>query len=359
MLRLDSVSLPPLGKSKRDASVLFARCDLLHKGYGGNKWYKLNAFADTFDQCLARKACGTPYTLFAIGGAYSNLIAALTQYASEAALTVDFIVRGERPADHKLSPALRTAISQGHNLHFVPRSTYRSINELSRSGTQSLATGSSPHAYLQNLSAVPESDSFFIPEGAGGLHGGLGGAMLYRDICSALKAADRSELIRHIIHAAGTGSTVAGLAAASTHDANNSFNVHAIPVLRAGEVFVRSTQQLYRYVLAHLKAADKSCFELSVKEQTNEPSNRDLGVLFPEEDFSHGGYAKQSEPLNRFISEFNDLNKLEIDRIYVAKVLYAVRVMLDNGMLPPEQTLVVNSALSTAYPWAEPLNCTQ
>ena len=61
---------------------------------------------------------------------------------------------------------------------------------------------------------------------------------------------------------------------------------------------------------------------------------------FVHDEFHHGGYAKTTDELKEFVSEFNALNDFQIEPIYSGKLFWAIREMKKNNFFLPEQQLL-------------------
>ena len=360
-LRLDRVYIPPVdgcATTSSKLSILLARCDLLHPGYGGNKWYKLAGHQHRTQASIDAKSAGRNYRIIAPGGAYSNLVAALSQYAKELELVVDFIIRGEPVEDKRLSPVLRTAKHLGHRLHYLARSEYQKFNENDRLAQSTyhqkkqdlLSLCRNLDGFTLCLQDLALEDVTLVPEGAGGVFGATGVMDLYKDIL--LAAAQENKTLTSIFHAAGTGSSAAGLWAASSLDTGADIAVHAISVLRPSSLDMGVTRKLAKQALCNTleKGAEHRKQDRLSANKFSALNNR----LFCHDtyDFSHGGFAKRSPALERFSQAFEQENSIAIDHVYMAKLLYGMRVLHDTHVVGLDETMVaVHSGLSPQYPW--------
>ena len=184
-------SLPVFDKRFPLVDVL--RLDLLHPVISGNKWFKLRHYLT--------EAKTTGQTLLTFGGAYSNHLVATAFAAASAGVKSIGVVRGEQPP--LLSPTLRQAAACGMKLFFTTREAYRNKTV-------------PPNV----LAECPIDSLYIVPEGGYGQKG-MEGA---KDILLENKTSAYS----HIITAVGTGTTVAGLAAAAAEGQK----VIGIPVLK-------------------------------------------------------------------------------------------------------------------------------
>ena len=172
---------PVIPLSKFHTTVDVLRLDLIHPVISGNKWFKLKEYLH--EAIRSRKKI-----LATFGGAYSNHIVATAATAQASGLGSIGIIRGEKPAI--LSPALADALDYGMKLYFVSREDY---------GKQ-IIPGQVSEDFITD-------EIYFINEGGYGEKGAEGAKAI-------LKLIDASGYT-HIIAAAGTGTTLAGLAKAS------------------------------------------------------------------------------------------------------------------------------------------------
>ncbi len=271
--RIDSVS----ACCSLPITVDVLRLDLLHPVVSGNKWFKLKG------HMAAAKAQGKT-SLLTFGGAYSNHLVATAAAAQLNGLKSIGIVRGEEPKT--LSPTLLTAKEFGMNLHFVSREKYRDKNI--------------PTEVYEGMDV---SSVYPIPEGGYGALG-MAGA---RDILLQNDTASYT----HVLTAVGTGTTLAGLTAASlSHQ-----NIIGIPVLK------------------------------------NAPSLRqEIETLLPEDrreafaliqGYHFGGYAKHPTDLLTFMNGFYAQTGIPTDFVYTGKAVYAAFDLIGHAYIPAGSRLLI------------------
>jgi 1-aminocyclopropane-1-carboxylate deaminase len=246
-------------------ALYLKRDDLIHPFVSGNKWRKLQSYiAD------AGKAGATRLASF--GGAYSNHLLALAATGALLHMPVQGYVRGEQPATE--GHMLRLCRLLGMEMVFLPRDEFADMKR-NRQG--------------MDISA----GTYYIPEGGYGLPG-LSGV-----------AAIREELPfvpDHIITAVGTGTTLAGLAAAY---AGTAAKIEGIVVL---------------------KGMDSLAAEVSALLQ-----ERSAATYVLHHQFHEGGYAKSSDRLLAFIRAFIRDTGILIDPVYTGKMLMATSALLEEG----------------------------
>jgi len=274
--RIDSLS--SLYKFHTTVDVL--RLDLIHPVVSGNKWFKLKEYLE--DARHQNKK-----TILTFGGAFSNHIVATAAAAKLYDLKSIGIIRGERPEN--LSHTLKNALSFGMQLHFISRKEYK--------------TKKIPEEIVNT--PVPD-DLYVINEGGYGNKGMLGARHILNDV-------DASQYT-HIIAAAGTGTMLAGLVAAS----NLSQIVVGISVLKNNV------------------SLQKEINDLLPKEK------QDQFQLLHQYHF--GGYAKHTPQLIQFMNDWNAQTGIPSDFVYTGKLFFAVNDLIGKSYFPENsQILIIHS----------------
>jgi 1-aminocyclopropane-1-carboxylate deaminase len=253
------------------------RLDLIHPVVSGNKWFKLKEYLKEAKQ-QNKKA------IITFGGAFSNHIVATAATAKLYGLKSIGIIRGEKPKT--LSHTLNDALSYSMELFFVSREEYKTKNL--------------PQAYLENY---PAEDLYMINEGGYGCKG-MEGA---KDILKTIEATKYT----HIIAAAGTGTMLAGLIAAS----NPTQTITGISVLKNNFSLQKEINDL-------LPKEKKDSFQL----------------LY---DYHFGGYAKQTLPLIRFMNEWYAKTGISSDFVYTGKLFFAVNDLVHKSFFPEGSKILV------------------
>ena len=205
-------------------------------------------------------------TLLTFGGAFSNHIAAVAYAGKENGFKTIGIIRGEELKDKITeNPTLLFAQNCGMQFKFISREGYRSKSEMS---------------FLENLKQQ-FGDFYLIPEG--------GTNALAIKGCQEILTSEDAEF-DYICCSIGTGGTISGII--------NS-------------------------VLPHQKVlgfpALKGDF---LNEEIRNFVHNDNWELITEYHF--GGYAKVNEALIQFINQFYAENKIPLDPIYTAKMVFGV-----------------------------------
>jgi 1-aminocyclopropane-1-carboxylate deaminase len=258
------------------ATVDVLRLDLVHPVISGNKWFKLKAYVE---EAKVRNK-----VLVTFGGAFSNHIVATAAAAKKEGLRSIGIIRGERAP--VLSHTLMQAKEYGMELHFTSRKDYKNkiVPEAIR------------HLY-------PTDDLYMIPEGGYG-EKGVEGA---KDILLKNSTSDYT----HIISAAGTGTTLAGLIAA------------AMPHQTLLGISVFKNNQSLEKEIRHLLPFEKQQqFELL-------------------HDYHFGGYAKQHKELIRFMNAVYERSGIPTDFVYTAKAFYAAFDLLKNQFFSSDDNVLL------------------
>ncbi|MFC0846216.1 1-aminocyclopropane-1-carboxylate deaminase/D-cysteine desulfhydrase [Streptomyces noboritoensis] len=272
--------------TRHGVRLLLKRDDLIHPALPGNKWRKL--------ALNLRAAAGRPVLTF--GGAYSNHLRA----TAAAGRLLDFptvgVVRGDELAGRPLNPSLARCAADGMRLHFVDRATYRRKAE------------------PEVLAALRErfgADAYVVPEGGSNSLAVRGCTDLGRELHG---------LADVVAVACGTGGTLAGLAAGLAPGQR----ALGFPVLRGG-FLAREIRELQHETFG--AAGDNWSLD---------------------DRFHCGGYARTTPELDAFADDFEARHRLPVERLYVAKMLYGLLALAEEGAFP-EGTAV--AAVVTGQPF--------
>jgi 1-aminocyclopropane-1-carboxylate deaminase len=245
----------------RGVRLLLKRDDLIHPDLPGNKWRKLR------HNVAAARAAGH-CTLLTFGGAYSNHLQATAAAGHHLGFRTVGVVRGE---EHRpLNPVLAAAVAHGMTLRYVDRSTYRHH----------------PPGFLDALRGE-FGDPYVIGEGGANALAVRGCAELVAEIEVGFDV---------ICCAVGTGATLAGIATALT----GGQRAVGVSVLKGGGFLVdevRRLQQEYGHVTANWSI---------------------------ETEFHFGGFARTTPELDAFVADFRARHGITLDRVYEAKMMYAL-----------------------------------
>ncbi|HET9381879.1 MAG TPA: pyridoxal-phosphate dependent enzyme [Streptomyces sp.] len=263
---------------RRGIRLLLKRDDLIHPELIGNKWRKL----------APNLAAAAGRTVVTFGGAYSNHLRATAAAGRLLGLSTVGVVRGHELADRPLNPSLARCTADGMRLHFVDRSVYRRKTE--------------PEVLAAVLRAAGTEDAYVVPEG-GSNHLAVRGC---RDLGAEL--AGRCDVAAV---ACGTGGTLAGLAGGLPPGSR----ALGIPVLRGG------------FLGSEVRALQERAF------------GGPLGSWSLDERFHFGGYARTGPELDTFADGFEQRHGLPVERLYVAKLLYALVALAGEGAFPPGTAL--------------------
>ncbi|HZF92642.1 1-aminocyclopropane-1-carboxylate deaminase/D-cysteine desulfhydrase [Streptomyces sp.] len=260
--------------ARHGVRLLLKRDDLIHPDLMGNKWRKLAPNLAAAD--------GRPIVTF--GGAYSHHLRATAAAGRLLGLPTIGVVRGDELADRPLNPSLARCAADGMRLHFIDRSTYRHKTD--------------PATLARVLRTVGADEACVVPEGGSN-------ALAVRG-CRALgeELRGRADVVAV---ACGTGGTLAGLAAGVAPDQR----VLGIPVLKGG------------FLGDEIRALQKRAF------------GGPRGDWWLDERFHFGGYARTTPELHRFAEEFESRHGMGVERLYVAKMLYGLVALADEGAFAP------------------------
>jgi 1-aminocyclopropane-1-carboxylate deaminase len=269
--------------------LLLKRDDLIHPDLIGNKWRKL----------APNLAAAAGRTVVTFGGAYSNHLRATAAAGRLLGLRTVGVVRGQELSDRPLNPSLARCAADGMRLRFVDRSTYRRKSE--------------PETLAGILREVDAEDAHVVPEG--------GSNSLAVRGCRALGEELRARADVDVVAlACGTGGTLAGLAAGLAPDQR----VLGIPVLKGG------------FLSADITALQKQAF------------GGRRGDWSLDDRFHFEGYARVPTELDAFAEDFEDRHGLAVERLYVAKLLYGLVVLAEEGAFPRGSTI---AAVVTGRPF--------
>ncbi|ACU74884.1 1-aminocyclopropane-1-carboxylate deaminase [Catenulispora acidiphila DSM 44928] len=249
---------------------------ILH--FDNNKPRKLK-----YNLAEAHKAGAT--TLLTFGGAYSNHIRAVAAAGRTEGFATIGVIRGEEHLP--LNESLAYAASQGMHLTYMDRESYRTKN--------SPTTRRALHNTF--------GDFFLIPEGGSNPAAVRGCAELPAEIPHPFDI---------ICCPVGTGGTLAGISAGLS-PTQRAIGFAALK----GDFLKKEVADLQRQTYGHA-----------------------LTNWHIETDYHFGGYAKIPPHLEAFAAAFGTTHGFEVDRIYVAKMLYGITHMIEANAFAPTTRIV-------------------
>lgn len=275
--------------ARHDVRLLLKRDDLIHPELIGNKWRKLTPNLEA--------AAGR--TVVTFGGAYSNHLRATAAAGRLLGLTTLGVIRGQELADRPFNPSLARCAADGMRLHFIDRSTYR------RKAEQETLAGI--------LRTVGAEDAYVVPEGGSNSLAVRGCRVLGEEL------RDHGDVDVAAL-ACGTGGTLAGLAAGLGPDQR----ALGFPVLKGG------------FLSADIQALQQAAFGTR------------RGTWSLDDRFHFGGYARTTPELDAFAEDFERRHGLAVERLYVAKMLYGLVALAEEGAFPRGTTV---AAVITGAPF--------
>jgi 1-aminocyclopropane-1-carboxylate deaminase len=255
---------------KNDLKVFMLRLDEIHPVISGNKLFKLIYFLEEAKKSRHKK-------IITFGGAYSNHLAATAFACKELEIKSVAIVRGEN--SKVLSPTLLFCLENEMQFEFISRESFKKINE--KEFSEELKTKHGEH--------------ILIPEGGFSVKG-KEGAMLINQYFT-----DKN--FTHVCLPVGTATTFAGLVEANKNE----------------------TEIMGFGVLKNLNDIEKRFAELKV--------NPEKKYSFFN-DYHFGGYAKKTEELISFMNDFYEQNKISLDFVYTAKMMFGVKDLIQKKYFP-------------------------
>ena len=268
--------------NNKDLELFVKRDDLIHKYISGNKIRKLNQNIFSFYKNKCKK-------LVTFGGAFSNHLLATAALCNELSIECVGIVRGEE-LNAKSNFILSKCDSLGMKLEFVSRTNF--LEQKKMSG-------------LLVKDGIP---TWFVPEGGANLEGIEG--------CKEI-VSENEEIFDYYVVAQGTTTTSIGIALALPPSAK----IIVVPVLKGFN---------------------------SKSEMKSVLNNVDLWNVIKDkiivlDDFHFGGYAKSTNELREFISEINQINKMQIEEVYTGKALYALKNYLEKNFVKNKKVLFIHT----------------
>ena len=223
-----------------------------------------------------------------IGGAWSNHLWSTAHLASSVGLSGVVYVRGE--PGHGLTPTLSDVVHCGFEVEFLPRGEYRRKEEAS---------------FLEALKAR-HPEAHWIPEGGSNEAGVAGAALIAHHVLAA------APHVQHVVMAVGTGGTFAGL-----------------------------VRGLRGRAMAHgVRVTKDHSIEAKVRRWLEEGIGPNAWRLH--EDYHWGGYARSPQELITFMLELESRYGQLLEPIYVAKALWAAKMLQKTGEIAG-QTVVVHT----------------
>ncbi|MET8944849.1 pyridoxal-phosphate dependent enzyme [Streptomyces sp. NPDC004542] len=276
--------------TRHGVRLLLKRDDLIHPDLIGNKWRKL----------VPNVEAAAGRTIVTFGGAYSNHLRATAAAGRLLGLTTVGVVRGQELADRPRNPSLARCEADGMRLHFIDRSTYRRKTE--------------PGTLDALLRALGTPDAYVVPEGGSNAEAVRGCQALGREL------RDHDVFVDVVALACGTGGTLAGTAAGL----GPGRRALGIPVLKGG-FLTAGTRELQERAFGGRR-----------------------GTWSLDDRFHFGGYARVTPELEAFAADFEDRHGLPVERLYVAKLLYALVALAGEGAFPRGTTV---AAVVTGRPF--------
>lgn len=265
------------------------RDDLIDPIMGGNKLYKmyghLNAYLKQYEYKHAEKYT-TLQPIASFGGAYSNHLYALAGACQEQNIPFIAVIRGEEP--QQLSPTLTDIVHMGAKLHFISRTEYRQKDQIH---------------YLAQLENKIGS-CYWIPEGGGGPHALTG--------CYALGESLAQNTASTIIHACGTGASLAGI-------------INGIAGYNQQHAAIQTKT---KHVIGISALKSHTSIVKNILSLANPPALNQVNWRVSNQ-FHLGGYAKKTNQLKSFIQHTQNQLNVTLDPVYTAKALWAIEQLCE------------------------------
>ncbi|HPA35155.1 MAG TPA: pyridoxal-phosphate dependent enzyme [Chitinophagales bacterium] len=275
MFDLPSTLQPIVNERTQRAKVhlLLKRDDLIHPEISGNKWRKLK-------YNLEQARTEGKSRLVTFGGAFSNHITATAAAGKYLGFETVGIIRGE--PHHPLNSSLQFAQDCGMQFIYLDRTHYRDKD----------ISSISSHPLLTENDRI-----YWLPEG--------GANMLAVKGCEEI-VSEIDTPFDFICAACGTGTTLAGMAAALSPKQK----AIGFPVLKNGEFLFDDIRRL---------------------------TNADCQLMT---DYHFGGYAKTTPELIQFIHTFYQEQQVLLDYVYTGKMMYGIFDLIQRGWFPEGSVII-------------------
>ncbi|MDE1191668.1 MAG: pyridoxal-phosphate dependent enzyme [Arachidicoccus sp.] len=262
------INISPHFAVRHKVSLDILRLDLIHPVISGNKWYKLKYY---LQHAIDNKATG----IATFGGAFSNHILAAACAAQINGLKSFGIIRGEKPK--LLSHTLKNAVQYGMELYFISRKEYDNKEMVKE--------------------RLKDKDLFWIDEGGYGTDGAKG--------ASEILDGAAFDKYSHIVVAAGTGTTFAGL----------------IKKIKPHQQVIGISVMKNNYSLRE-----------EINSLLNNNERKKNFRLF--HDFHFGGYAKNNDKLINYMNIVYESSDMPLDFVYTAKAFYGLQKLTEEDFIP-------------------------
>lgn len=214
-------------------------------------------------------------TILTFGGLYSNHLSATAGAARAYGLSSIGIVRGDR----QITGTLQQCHDMGMELYFISREEYKQKEDSEFLATLSEQLG---HPYI-------------IPEGGANELGRLGSERIELEIPDGYT---------HVCVSVGTGTTFTGLR-----------NALDPKIQLLGFAPMKQGAYLVEEIRPHLKAGQDVNWQII-------------------DEYHFGGFGNSNDKLIDFMNHFYKINRVPLDVVYTAKMMYGIRQMKDSGYFP-------------------------
>lgn len=269
-----------------DIDLWVKRDDLLHPQVSGNKFRKLKYALLTADP--------EQISLISMGGAWSNHLHALAHAGNILGFRTIGLVRTYPGEQQSLTATLSDCRALGMQLCFVSRKDYRELRDHPQ--------------HWQTWAIDDPSHYLWLPEGGSSVSAVQGVAELVAELPWRPSS---------IIVACGTGATLAGIAAGM----RNQGKCIGIAAVQNSQYLQQDVTRL----LAQAGYADIESFDIL-------------------HDFTHGGFAKISNELMQFCTDFFAETGIPVEPVYTGKMFYALhQLCLAGHFLRGEKVVAVHT----------------
>ncbi|WP_158972059.1 1-aminocyclopropane-1-carboxylate deaminase/D-cysteine desulfhydrase [Paraglaciecola sp. L3A3] len=261
--------------------ITIKRDDSIHAIISGNKWRKIKfQLIDALEQKCPH--------IISFGGGFSNHLHALAYCCRQLNIKFTAIVRGDY--SQNLSPMLQDLVSWQSDIRYVNKITYQARNS----------------SYLHQLQ-IEFPQAVIIPEGGSSQYALEGVGEIVNEL---------NQEYDFIIAPVASGGTLAGLInALGNKQLANKTKVLGIGVLKG--------QNYLEDLVTDLLPPD--CH------------NKNWQI---NHDYHFGGYAKKTEELTQYCTDFNQQQQLDIEPIYSGKLFFAIQDLLHQKYFPKNSRIL-------------------
>lgn len=270
-------------------NLFIKRDDLIHPIISGNKWRKLK-----FNILFAK--ANKQNTILTFGGAFSNHIVATAFACKQFNLNCIVVVRGEYVDLN--NPTLSKVREYGATIYKVSKTEYNLKTD---------------EGYLQGL-RERFGNFYLLPEGGANFYGVNG--------CQEIVTENYADFenVDYVVCSAGTGTTVAGILAAS----EGKFKTLCISPFKEGDFLQKDIAKLLNYSFFNENFTEECMQHLEINS-----------------DFNFGGFGKVKPHLVEFVQWLKQETNIQFDLVYNGKLMFGLHSLCKQGYFKPNAKIMI------------------